>query len=150
MPHSGSFKKTPTKKEARFLRRGHEAQQRNMDSEKATPASYEIPADAEGMGAVQDEDRAFIFGFRPHRKVFSTLGFLVVPEDDTNLRACAKALCDTLYMQAVIKVKTLLPEDILPQLSESERQAPNVERNLAIVLTAARQAVCDYASKLER
>ena len=113
--------------------------------------SYEIPEDAEAIGAVQDEDRAFIFGFKSHRKVFSQLGFIMVPEDDHVLRSCAEAMCDIVYMEALLKIMTLSPGDILARIDDidtADKEA--AERNAAMVLTAARQAVTDYAGKLEK
>jgi hypothetical protein len=118
-----------------------------MQTEKIL--SYEIPENPEAMAAVQDDDRAFIFGFKTRRKVFAELGYIAVPQDDANLDACAKALCDLLYLQAVIKVMTFSPNDILERLNQTERNDSNAERNSAIVLTAARQAVSDFANKLQ-
>lgn len=110
--------------------------------------SYAIPEDAEAISAVQDGDRAFIFGFKSHRKVFSQLGFIMVPEDDHVLRSCAEAMCDIIYMEALLKIMTLSPQDILAHIDTADSEA--AERNAAMVLTAARQAVTDYAGKLEK
>lgn len=109
--------------------------------------SYEIPEDAEAIGAVQDGERAFIFGFKSHRKVFSELGFIMLPEDDAVLRSCAEAMCDMIHMQALLKIMTLSQADILAHIGTASDE--NAERNAAMVLTAARQAVTDYAGKLK-
>lgn len=118
-----------------------------IDPKDLINTSYDIPEGAQGMGIVQDGDRAFIFGFKTKREVFAELGYIMVPQDDHNLDACAKALCDILKMQAVVKAMTLSPEALLEKLPEEEKNAAATERSIAVILTAAHQAVAHYANQ---
>jgi hypothetical protein len=110
--------------------------------------SYEIPKDAESIVSVQDENKVFLFGLKSHRKVFSELGYMTIPENDNNLCACAKALCDNLYMKPLINAMTLTPKEILEIMEDSDAKDPAAERNAAMVITAAQQAVRKFASEL--
>jgi hypothetical protein len=121
-----------------------------MNYQEPVNISYDIPEDADSVGAVQDDNRAFIFGFKTKREVFAQLGYIMVPNDDQNLASCAKAICDILRMTAILKAMTVSQEALLAELSEENRSAPTAERNAAIVLTAVHQAVINYANSRDK
>ena len=121
-----------------------------MGDQKNEDICYDMPEDACSIGAVQDGDKAFLFGFKTRREVFVQPGFVAIPNDDQNLNACARAICDMLRMQAILKAMTITQETLLAQLCEEERAMPEAERNAAVVLTAVRQAVTNYANSRDQ
>jgi hypothetical protein len=108
--------------------------------------TYEIPDNPDGIGAVQDEDRAFFFGFSSHRDVFAKLGYLAVPADDAQLIRCADCACDLLYMKPLLRGMTLSVQELLESVFEGKLpDDPVYERNAAMILTALHQAVEIFA-----
>ena len=95
---------------------------------------------------VQDGDRAFIFGFNSIRETFSQLGFLTIPDTEDNLGQCADKVSDLLQGKAIMTAMTLTPEDVSSKIPENLRADPATERNIAMILTAVRQAVIKHAN----
>lgn len=113
-------------------------------SEKRT--NYDVPEDAVAIGMVQDNDTAFIFGFKTRREVFVDPGFMIIPEEDETLRLTAETACDMLELQAILRGMTITPEEILGNLrGDAPGDKEQKERAAAIVITAVRQAVANYA-----
>lgn len=123
-----------------------------MNEKSAERLNYEVPEDAAAIGMVQDGDTVFIFGFKTRREVFVDPGFMVIPLDDETLNLTAKTACGMLELQAILRGMTLTPEEILENLPEdAPGDKEQKERAAAVVITAVRQAVANYAqSKKEQ
>ncbi len=106
---------------------------------------YSIPEDAESIVSIQDGDEVLLFGFKSHRQLFSQLGYMVIPADDT-LSECTKVLCDMLRMTPLLEAMTLSPDDLLAALDEETKNDPDCGKRAAMALTAAKQAVIKYAN----
>lgn len=117
-----------------------------MEDRELERTNYDVPEDAAAIGAVQDNDRAFIFGFKTRREVFVDPGYMIIPDDDTALDITAKTACDLLELQAILKGMTLNPEELLENVPEDfKAEKEQKERAAAVVITAIRQAVANYA-----
>ncbi len=116
------------------------------------PFTYNIPEDAHSIGAVEDQDRVLLFGFKSKREVFFELGYMVMPADDEALSACGKLICDMLRMEAVIKAMTITPESVMEYIKNREEEGTEEtpvsysDRDIAMTLVAVRQAVLNYAA----
>lgn len=117
-----------------------------MDERQDERTNYDVPEDAAAIGAVQDGDRAFIFGFKTRREVFVDPGYMTIPDDDKTLDTIAKTACDMLELQAILKGITLTPEELAENLpADTPGDKEQKERAAAVVITAVRQAVANYA-----
>jgi hypothetical protein len=117
-----------------------------MSMNQLSENTFEIPENPDGIGAVQDENRAFFFGFSSHRDIFVKLGYLAVPADDTQLVRCADCACDLLYKKPLLRGMTLSVQELLESVSEGGiPDDPVYERNAAMILTAIHQAVEVFA-----
>lgn len=117
-----------------------------MEEHSAKRTNYDVPEDAVAIGMVQDNDTAFIFGFKTRREVFVDPGFMVIPEEDETLRLTARTACDMLELQAILRGMTITPEEILENLrGDAPGDEEQKERAAAIIITAVRQAVANYA-----
>ena len=117
-----------------------------MNEEPAERLNYDVPEDAAAIGMVQDADTAFIFGFKTRREVFVAPGFMAIPLGNETLNLTAKTACDMLEQQAILRGMTITPEEISENLPENAPgNKEQKERAAAIVITAVRQAVANYA-----
>jgi len=116
-----------------------------------TKKHYEIPENPDGIGAVQDNDRALFFGFTTRRDVFAALGYIAVPADDAQLKACADCACDLLFMKPLLNGMTLTQKELTAAVNSTGFDAsPTCERDAAMVLTAIHQAVSIFASSRKK
>lgn len=110
--------------------------------------TLEIPENPDGLGAVQDGDRALFFGFTAYRDVFTQPGYLAIPDDDVQLKQCACCACELLYMKPLLNGITLTPEELQSAVIDSGfTPDSNCKRDATMVLAAIHQAVSFFAGR---